>query len=201
MFRRLLKGKGFSIALGSALLAAPAAHAVTATTTVQITFPQVLILYTYDQISLDVTAGTLSGALGVTGTNCTTGSYCVQLADPGPQTWDMLNPVDVDIASGTVGLLDLSAVGVNISNAWGVRSIAAAGGLTASVTGPTSLTGPAGSTALAVSSIGTDNTAPTRGMGALTADRTGSIDFTLDASALDTAGAYAGDFVVEVTSP
>jgi hypothetical protein len=202
MFHQMLKGKGLSIALGAALLASPAAHAVTATTTVQVTFPQVLILYSYDQIALDVTAATLATQLGVSGATCTSGSYCVEFAAPtSTLNWDMTNPVDANIAGGAAALPTLSAVGVSISNAWGVRSVAAGGGLTASVTGPASLVGPLGSSNLPVSLVGTNNTAPTRGMGVLNASRTGSINFTLNANGLDTAGAYSGDFVVEVVSP
>jgi len=185
--------------MGAAAIAAPAAYAVTATTTVEITFPQVLILYSYDTIQLDVTEATLATELGVTGASCTSGSYCVQFTNAGPLDWDMNSAVNADIATAASALPDLSAVAVNIENAWGVRSVAAAGGLTAGVTGPTSLTGPGAS--LAVSGATTDNFAPTRGMGALDSTRTGSIDFTLNLSTLNTAGTYTGDFVISVTSP
>ena len=111
----------------------------------------------------------------------------------------MTSAVDANIAGSAVALPALNAVAVNIGNAWGVRSVAAGAGLTAAVTGPATLTGPG--TALAVSGVGTNNTTPTRGMGVLNASRTGSIDFTLNLSVLDTAGAYSGNFVVSVTSP
>jgi hypothetical protein len=110
--------------------------------------------------------------------------------------------VNADIAPGAAALPALNAVAVNLDNAWGVRSVAAGAGLTATVTGPANLTGPSPSLPLPLVGLAsTDNPAPSRGMGALNASRTGSIDFTLDLTNLDTAGAYSGLFAIEVTSP
>lgn len=199
MSRQLFKMTQIAVAMSAAAFAAPAAHAVQATTTVEVTFPQMLILYTYDRISLDVTAASLASKLGVVGGTCTADSYCIEFAATGPLNWDMNNPVDANIAGGAAALPDLSAVAVNIDNAWGVRSVSAGGGLAASILAPAALTGPGAN--LNVVTASTDNPTPTRGLGVLNASRTGSIDFTLNLSTLDTQGRYSGDFVVQVTSP
>ena len=58
-----------------ALLPATSTQAATATTTVEINFPQILILYTFDQIDLAVDAAGLADAI-TTGTTACSGDYC-----------------------------------------------------------------------------------------------------------------------------
>jgi hypothetical protein len=201
MSRQLKKWTRIAAAAGAVALATPAAHAVQATTNVRVNFPQLLILYSFDQITLDVTQASLASKLGVTGASCTSGSYCVEFASAGPLNWDLVNnTVDANIAP--VDLTGIDDLDVVVSNAWAVRSVAAGGGgLAATVSGPGTLTGPG--TALPVDEVGTDRPNPVPGLGSVApgSNRVGSINFSLDLRSLDRAGQYSGDFVIEVTSP
>jgi hypothetical protein len=51
MSRPIFKLTQLAVAMSAAALAAPAVDAATANTTVEIAFPQVLILYSYDTFS------------------------------------------------------------------------------------------------------------------------------------------------------
>lgn len=98
-------------------------NAATAVTTIELQFPQILILYTYDFIYLDVDPqGLVDSLTSGLGQECTD-QYCVN----SPFYFDRLDifggvaTVDADIQSQDLGIS--SDVFVEIRNAFGVRGL------------------------------------------------------------------------------
>jgi hypothetical protein len=187
--------------IASAALGTQTAHAVSASTTIEIDFPTILVLYHYDTINMLVDAADLGTALAAGGTaSCTAsgpGEYCVELTGPVGLAWDMVSPVDagMDVDPGT-STLTPGNVNVVIQNAWGVRSVGAAS-MSAGVTGPANLTDGTNNLGVSMTPPGTDNATPTPGL----ALDTGSIEFGVDLTNLNASGTYSGDFTITVTSP
>lgn len=184
--------------IASAALGMQTAHAVSADTTIEIDFPTILVLYHFDTINLSVSEANLATALGAStsSTSCTagTGEYCVEVTGPVGLALDLATPtVDANM-NDTIGpLTPLGTVSVEIDNAWGVRSIGAAAGLQASVTGNDLVQG---AETIPVSNDTTNDTNPAVGL----TMATGDIAFDMDLSNLDTSGTYAGDFTITVVS-
>ena len=103
----------------------PGTQAADVSTTIDINFPSVMVLYYYNQIDLDVDADTLVNQLGGSSGECDsagTGENCVQAAD---QTYslDLDSPtVTADIQTDG-GALSSAPVDVTIENAYGMRCL------------------------------------------------------------------------------
>ena len=170
-----------------ALLPVASAQAATATTTVEISFPQILILYTFDQIDLSVDAAGLADAI-TPGTTTCAGDYCsdqgtVDLTGTG-LALDGSDTLDADIAGG-VGSLP-GPVTVTVENAFGVRAL-----------GHSSYTA-------GVAAAGTPNAA--FGSPAVTTPNytglqlsTGDLSFTIDLSQLSGGATESQDYQITVT--
>ena len=170
-----------------ALLPATSTQAATATTTVEINFPQILILYTFDQIDLAVDAAGLADAI-TTGTTACSGDYC---SDQGTSdlsgtllNLDGADVLDADIGTG-VGSLP-GPVNITIQNAFGVRALGYSG-----------YSANAAKTGTANAAFG-NPTVTTPGYTGLSLS-TGNLSFTIDLSQLSGSGAQAQDYQITVT--
>jgi hypothetical protein len=192
--------KGLAAAVATSLLALSVSvpvNGAVGTTTISVTLNPFVILYYYSDISFEISAVELAELVDGTATaaacTSTTDGACVDAGTEalGIQTISDLGDGSVDATAHTAGA-GSNSISVDIDNAWAVRSLATT--LTASVSGPATLTGGGGS--IAVSSAATNNTAPTAGL----AIQQGDIAFDMDISlATGAAAAYTGDFTITVT--
>lgn len=190
--------------IATAAMGTQSANAVSADTTIDVQFPEIIVLYHFGTISLEITQANLATALGAStlGLTCVpgpAGGYCVEVADPGPLTLDLAAPtVDAGMdtnAAATAALSPLGTITVVIENAWGVRSIGTINGLLTTITTPPNLSD-GGLETITVLNPTTDNPNPTVGLGL----DTGSMGFDMVLTSLDTAGNYTGVFTIDIVS-
>jgi hypothetical protein len=122
-----LSTKLSALLAASLLIAATSsAHAATATTTININLPQVVILYTFDTINLTIDAAAV-GSLLTGAAQCTdANNLCIEIAPTPALTITDLSAasVDADIASSAAAIVGSRTV--TIKNAFGVRSLGVA---------------------------------------------------------------------------
>ena len=186
-------------ALYAAMVAAPLAmlqatpgQAATANTTISIDFPSILILYTYDNIELEVSEAGLGGALEGSGTVSCTGSDCRSAQGDRDLTGSLLSLDGADVVDATIGtpVGSLpSGIGVTIENAYGARCLGCSAG-TYAVT----LTDGGNSAA-----IGTFTTTAPAVNGLTLA--TGDLSFEVDLGSLTAAGAVSETVTITVVGP
>ncbi len=122
-------------------LAVPQAFAATGTTSVDIDFPPLLILYYYDNIPITVDAASFATATGMDApAGCSVdapGVECNVAAAPTPTLTAALGSITADADIGTDGAPAAlnTTISFDINNAWGVRSlVGGAGTLDATIT-------------------------------------------------------------------
>jgi hypothetical protein len=169
--KRLKKGL-LAATLTSAMMTgavAPATQAADVSTTIDINFPTVMVLYYYNQLDLDVDAASLVDQLGGSSAACNsagTGENCLAATD---QTYSL------DLGSATVtadietdgGAVTTTPVDVTITDAYGMRCIGCTNYDVAVSDG-------ANSTAVAISPVSTTVTA--NGLQMVTQDLGFSLD-------------------------
>ncbi len=118
-------------ALASLLVAAPSAYAAQATTTVEVNFPTVLVMYHYDTIQLDVTSAALANFITGGSAVACAGDSCESLG-----TLDLTGSAISDLSAATVDALvsdtnpalngGTTSATFTVENAVGVRALGCA---------------------------------------------------------------------------
>jgi hypothetical protein len=195
--RKILSAAALCVAL--AFSPASGAHAASLNVDVDITLPNFLVLYCYDDISVSFTAGQLETALGVTGGGVTVSGTPTVSAAAGQITAALDIATEAPAITTTTNLL--------LQNVCGVRALSSTGSVSVGITSfASSLVSSGGNGSIAVNSVtpSTASLALTGGFGTVTPF---NVTMALDlANAIDAGVSYAAassapEFVVEVTAP
>jgi len=201
-----------ALVLATLLLGVPSAQAASGTTTVDISYPPMIILYYYTLVPVTLAAGDLGSLFGVG-----SGDYASATATAGSGTNTVVAGTSISVAPGTALTTTLTPAGtavplVLMSN-WSVRSVGNATNNTqvaVALTANTTLTNTSGGT-IAVSGVGTRlsggggfaanaSFAPT-GLGNAQA---GDVQLTLNLTAATRTGTYhnatGGQYTITVTN-
>ncbi len=134
--RKIIRAAEKTLIVGSlaAAFAVPGAHAASGTTSIDIDFPPLLILYYYDSIPITVDAASFATATGMdTPANCNVnvpGVECGVTSSPTLTPTAALGQINAnaDIATDGAPAALTTTINFDINNAWGVRSLVGAGG-------------------------------------------------------------------------
>ncbi|KZX57934.1 hypothetical protein A3709_20125 [Halioglobus sp. HI00S01] len=123
---RTLRATAITGAMAATFLSS-GAHSASIITDVDLNFPQVLVLYAFDAIEIDIDEAGLINAIDPGASDCTDQDYCVELLGEDLSG----SPLDLTGGSGSIdaGLDDSDlvpldgSVSVTINNAFGVRAL------------------------------------------------------------------------------
>lgn len=175
-----------------------ASRAASVDVDVDITLPNFLILYCYDDISISFTAAQLETALGVTGGSSTVSGTPTVSAASGTITATLDIATDAPSFTGTTNLV--------LANVCGVRALSSSGSVTIDIpSNASSLASNGGNGSITVSSV-TPSTTSLSLSGGLGTINPFSVTMALDLSTAIDAAQYEAassgtEFVVEVTAP
>lgn len=177
-----------SAVLCAAAIGSPVASAATASTTVDINFPTLLIMYHYDTIDLDLDATSLGTHLVTAATGCS-GDVCTSQGDITRSSGPISANTNVD-ASFTAPAFDNNSATFTLQNAVGVRGLGCTD-YDAQVAEGASTS--AGVTVTAGAIAGIDGVSCSLGM------TTGDLAFAIDFDTVNPATAAAAIFDVTIT--
>jgi hypothetical protein len=214
--------KALTIALVAAVVAiagaGTASAQATGTTDIDIDFPNLLVLYYYDAIQVDINATDVLTLIGATPTSIVGDVAAIEQS--GSAITASAGGTDLEatleVVDDSLGLGGLNSVQLDLLGVWGVRSLSGTARLQVAPTANTTLLGPGGVSAIGVSapqirlqSAGPDWTAAstnleftTLGLGSL---QRGDIQLTLNLTGVTVGGLHSsgadGTYVVSASRP